>query len=195
MEFDRSKLASYDELMEEVITTIVETSSGRLYEIRKVEVGDLLRAAGSPIMKILTAKGVDVSSQENAEKSIQAMPQEEQANILADPEFTIMARDLVCSSVLNVNLVNKPQSECVKELMEVSVDKLPLKELVELFTMTMTLSVAESDIKDFHSFREDGEEEQDEYGEVAPDGEGVREETDGAVVQEEQEPTSADGSG
>ncbi len=196
MEIDRSKLATYDELVQEVNTAIVETSSGRLYEIRAVMPGDILRAAGSPLMKVMTAKGLDISSKKKAEESIRNMPSDEQANILGDPEFIKMAQDLVCDAVLNVNLVNKPQEECDKELKEVSIDKLQMVELIELFTMTMTLATGDDVIKDFYSFREDGEEEQDESGEAPSDGEELREETDGTLVQEGQQesaPTAGTG--
>ncbi len=185
----RSRLTTYEDYAEQLVTVIVETSSGKVFEVQKVTPGEILKAAGSPLMDLLTQEGLDFGKdgREEAEEKVRQLPDEKKIEIVSDPEFMGIAKSIVCSGVISVNFVDKPRSECDREKKEVPADVLNMRELMDLFTAIMSISVGEGEVQEFYTFREGSERAQDEYGQIAPDGEVVREEAVGTAVRESSE--------
>lgn len=184
---DERKLTSYDDLVAEYRTTMVETSTGKVFEVQNVSPGDLLLIAGSPLMAELTLQGLDLKDAGTVSESVMAMPPAKQLQLISNPDFLRTVKKTVCLGVISVNLVDKEQKDCDAEVQEVSLARLLLPELFQIFTAILQISATDQEVKDFYSFREESAILQDDYGEDTPVGEGIPQEAVGDSVPQTEE--------
>lgn len=171
------KLTTYEELDSLYRTAIVATSSGMSFKIQTVSPGDFMIVAGSPILKKLVEHDVDLTNKEQISAVIDGMSTQQKADLVSDGSFLRMARQIVCAGVISINFVDKLQDECDRSKQEVSVDRLPMPDLLDLFTGIMTLAVSEDEEEAAKFFREISGGERGRGDQDSPDGESIRDET------------------
>lgn len=170
---DGVNLTTREDLMQLYKTCIVQTSSGRTFEVRNVAPGDFMVFFGSPILQALSAAGVDLEKANEVPKVVEKLSQGEALKIVTEGSLVELARHVVCIGVLSLNFVVKPQAECDDGKQETSVFLLPLNDTIELYTAIVKFSVSEEDTGLVQLFREESEEEQRRSDTDTSDGESV----------------------
>lgn len=186
---NQRELTSYEQLVAEYRTTIVETSSGKVFEVQNISPGDLLLVAGSPLVAELTEQGLDMTDAGSVSESVMAMPQSKQIELVTNPDFLRTVKLTVCMGVISVNLVDKEQRECDATLHEVSLSRLLIPELFQVFTAILQLSATDREVQDFYSFREESEKLNAGYGEDISDSQDIPQEAVGDSVPTQEEPS------
>lgn len=183
-------MTTYEDLMERYKTNIVKTPSGLTFLIQTVNPGDFLAAAGTPLLKYWIEQGVDITDDEARAKAFEQMPDEKKLDLGMDNSFRDMVRDVVCAGIYSVKFVNKPQPECDSGKEELSVNLLPISDLVEIFKEIMALSKGEEFLPELELFRKASE---DGAGEAMADtdprpGESIQPAPQPDIVPENPEP-------
>lgn len=172
------KLTTYEELIqrEAARTSIVKTNSGLAFEIKGLSPGDFVIIMGSPFVKSFISAGVESTDKSAAEKIVKGLEPERAIELISDPDLLSVAKTAICSSVLSVNFVSKPQEQCDPEQKEVSVDQLDFVDLMNLFNAIMRLSTPGVEVTDAMFFRKTGEEAQGSDDSGSSDRERLRSE-------------------
>ncbi|MHC4395661.1 MAG: hypothetical protein ACYS1A_08390 [Planctomycetota bacterium] len=178
-------LTTFDELLAEYKTGIVKTSSGKTFEIQCVSPGDFLLSVGSPLIQAISESGADLTSESEVNKVIADLSEEETFDLVANEDFIELIKQVVIRGVISVNLVDKKQNECNKRKKEISIDLLPIPDILDVYTAIMNLSVSEEDTAEVQLFRQESEGEQSEHNTDTSDSPDLRGETIEPAVSEE----------
>jgi hypothetical protein len=151
----KSDLTSYQDLIKDYQTAFISTPSGYSFEIQAIRPGNYMISMGGMLTKYLTQSGVDLQNQEAVREAIQNLDEEQQIELSFDEANITRMQKIVCAGVISMNFVDKPQHECKKWLKEVSIDLLPFADLLSLFTEIIGMSLPETEVADFATFRQD----------------------------------------
>jgi hypothetical protein len=112
-------LASYEGLISGYETAYVKTPSGWTFEIQTIDPGMFLGIFGTPFISMLIEN--KATDEQSVNEIIESMSDEEKVRQANDPTLVNNILEIICRSVINVKLVNKPQSECDRDRQEVSI--------------------------------------------------------------------------
>jgi len=185
-------LTTYDDLMSEYQTDIVKTPSGLTFIIQTINPGDYLAIIGTPLLKYMSAHGIDISDPQARTQAVMDMPANEQVEILSDPNFQEMLKSIVCAGIVphdKLRVVNKRAYDCDKSKYEVSIDVIPVADLYHIFIEIMKLSQGEEFADEIELFREQHEIRPGEaVADPGPsDGESLQQETEPDIVSSNSE--------
>jgi len=138
------QLTSYEDLVGNYETSIVTTTSGKTFEIQSITPGVYFLITGTPLMGILSEKGLDVQNAEERQKAIEELSDEEKLEFITNDGYIEFMQRTCCAGIVSVNFVMKRQRQCNKFKKEVSIDLLEGNDLFELFTAIMNISASES---------------------------------------------------
>lgn len=170
-------LTTYEDLVSDYETSIFVTSSGRTFEIQPISPGAYFLITGSPLLDILTEKGLDNEDIETRRKAFEELSDDEKMAIVTNDDYLEFMQRVCCAGIISLNFVMKRQSACRAYKKEVSIDLLSSGEgagdLVELFGAIMELSSSESEGEMVETFRKEDKEESTGHDTDTSDGEGV----------------------
>ena len=138
------QLTSYEDLVSNYETSITTTTSGKSFEIQPVTPGTYFLITGTPLMSILTEKGLDGQSAEERQKAIEALSDEEKLSFVTNDSYIEFMQRTCCAGIVSVNFVMKRQRQCNKFKKEISIDLLEGNDLFEVFSAIMEISASES---------------------------------------------------
>lgn len=186
-------LTTYNDMIGDFRIDVVETSTGKKFLIQSLDPGTIFVLYGSPLIGI--AEGTldlsDLSDHpEKIKETLDAIPDSKKMEMVSNPDFMKMVKLTVCDGVTSMNFVMKNQIDCNPDEKEVSVDRIKVDELFELYNAIMTLSFS-NDEEASHLFRFESEEQRPEDpggdGENSPDSTGIQSETESTVISMEAE--------
>ena len=119
---------------------VVETSLGRIFEIKSIDPKTLLITKGTAFLPAFN----DFVSEASAEA-------------LQNPELLSFVTEVVMLSVTSLNLVDKEIEDCNEE--EVPVGAIDMDEQIEIFSAVMDLCATEEEKREWSFFRNTTEEE------------------------------------
>ena len=151
------QLTTYDDLVSDYETSLTVTTSGKLFEIQPITPGTYFLITGTPLMNILSEKGLDGQSTEERQKAIEELSDEEKLEFVTNDGYIEFMQRACCAGIVSINFVMKRQRQCNKFKKEVSIDLLEGNDLFEVFSAIMEISASESAgelIETFHSENE-----------------------------------------
>ena len=138
------QLTTYDDLVSNYETSITTTTSGKSFEIQPVTPGAYFLITGTPLMSILSEKGIDIQSAEERQKAVEALSDEEKLSFITNDSYIEFMQHTCCAGIVSVNFVMKRQRQCNRFKKEVSIDLLEGNDLFEVFSAIMEISASES---------------------------------------------------
>lgn len=155
------QLTSYEDLVSDYETSIITTTSGKVFEIQSITPGAYFLITGAPLMNILTEKGIDAQSIEERQKAIEELSDEEKLEFVTNDGYIEFMQRTCCAGIVSVNFVMKRQRQCNKFKKEVSIDLLEGNDLFEVFSAIMEISASESAGDLVETFQSESEEKQE----------------------------------
>ena len=156
-------LTTFEDMLAGYKTGIVKASSGETFEIQCVSPGDFLLSTGSPLIQAISEGGIDLTDEAGVKKVIEEFSSGEALDLVTDEDFLELAKKIVIRGIISINFVDKKQNECRKRKKEVSIDLLPMQDVLDVYTAIMNLSVSEEDTAEIQLFRQNGEGQQGEH--------------------------------
>ena len=152
------QLTTYEDLVGNYETSIVTTTSGKIFEIQSITPGAYFLMTGTPLMGILSEKGLDAQTAEERQKVIEELSDEEKLEFVTNDGYIEFMQRTCCAGIVSVNFVMKRQRQCNKFKKEVSIDLLEGNDLLEVFSAIMNISVSESAGELVETFQSESEE-------------------------------------
>lgn len=166
-------LTTYEDLVSDYETSIVATTSGNSFEIQPVSPGAYFLATGTPLLDILTEKGLNEGSIEERQRAFDEMSDDEKMSLVSNDDYLEYVQRISCAGIVSINFVMKRQRDCNRVKKEVSIDLLDANDLFEIFGKIMELSASESEGELVETFRGESETEQERLDTDSPTLESV----------------------
>lgn len=167
-------LTSFADMLENYEEGFANTGSGKRFAIEAIHPGDFAYLLQTPILQLMITKGVDLSSPEEIQETVNHLTSEEHLTMMASEASLRTQREIICAGVTSMKFVMRYQRDCVDE--EVSVYRLTKGETIEIYNAIMEISVPREVREKALRFRKVDEEES-EQGEGDTDiseGEGLQ---------------------
>ncbi len=180
-------LTSFEDLIAGYDTAFVKTPSGKMFEIQSVDPGAFLLLLGTPFIALLQSKDANLADAKSVNDTIENLSPDEKNEAASDDNFMEIVKQTVCQGVISVKFMNKPQWQCNADKKELSVNLLPIADLLHLYNAIYELVKPEKLQEMAEFFRSQIKEGKDGTAEDPSDSEDLPSDTESDTLSEDTE--------